>query len=809
LADVDGFLAPNDATLNLGPPLPPPDVPMAPPAVHLAPWSIPTDPAGPAAAHGVDELIAAAVNAIQADWSSSQLDNHLRSLCGELVEAGASDVVRNDCLAQVNKKLKGLNRYRLPKPTWKKLFEDAQATLAINHPQTGGANAEPAVAVRDVLPDAPVPEGTVVPPGWKVLDQGVFRAAKDLDLEILPAPMVLNERLLDDATGTETVRLAWRRDATWKEISVPRDVIASKSDVVRLARFGLPVTSGTAPAAVEYLAKFEAANLGVLPRTQVRNQMGWVDTALTAFLWGKTLLQVNAPAGEGDTAPPAVGPVRFQGADAGDEQVADGFRAAGTFAAWKEATEPALAFPRVRLTVTAALAPPLLALLKGEDARNFCLDLCGETSKGKTTVLRLAASCWGCPDERAAGGSALTSWNATQVGSERWAGLVNDLPFIKDDTKLARKPEDVSKLLYDVAMGRTRDRGTVKGLEQTRTFRTVLLTSGESRACSFSGDGGTRARVLTLWGVPFERADPATAELVNRLNAEILHNYGHAGPQFVRYVLQHRDCWPAWRKQYREVKEAYLARAEGNAVVGRLADALATLTLAGTLAAEALDLPVLAHSPIEDLWNVLTAEAAEADRATQALLHVLDWAVANQDQFFGRRDTDKGSPSFGWAGRWEGHEVRRLSWPYLGFVPERLRHILVEGGFDFDAVVSTWRDRGWLQVDKSDKGQRYFQAVLDGDKSRFVALREEALEQGGWGRGDGNRPGLAAFEAARRFLTVIRDFPGGDDVAARDEAVRAVQAFLKTLASSGHKTAAPSPAPPPGGESGNEPSVAT
>jgi uncharacterized protein (DUF927 family) len=805
---VDGFFPTNEATLSLVPPLPPPDGPMAAPAVSLASWSIPTEPSGPAAAHVVDELIAAGVHDIQADWPASQLDNHLRSLCEALVEAGASDVVRNHGLAQLNEKLKELNLPKVPKSNWKKLLQDAKATLAINQPQTGGANAEAGVAVRDVLPDAPVPEGTVVPPGWKVLDHGVFRAAKDLDLEILPTPVVLTERLLDDATGTETVRLAWRRDGQWKERSVPREVLAAKRDIVGLAGFGLPITSGNASPTIDYLAKFEAANLEVLPRTQVRHQMGWIDDSLTAFLWGRTVLRATTPTEDSGQASPSALDVRFQGADVGDEQVANGFRAAGTYESWKVAAEPALAFPRVRLAVTAGLAAPLLALLQDEDARNFGLDVCGETSKGKTTTLRLAASCWGCPDERAAGGSALTSWNATRVGSERWAGLVSDLPLIKDDTRLARKAEDVSKLLYDVAMGRTSDRGTVKGLDRTRAFRTILLTSGESRACSFSGDGGTRARVLTLWGVPFERADPATAELVNRLNAEILRNYGHAGPQFVRYVLQHRDCWPAWRKQYREVKEAYLVRAEGNAVVGRLADALGTLTLAGTLAAEALDLPVLAHSPISELWSVLTAEAAEADRATQALLHVTDWATANQDQFFGRREKDNGRPQQGWAGRWDGRESGPFCWPYLGFLPDRLHRILADAGYDYDAVVSTWYDRGWLRVDPSDKAKRHYQATLDGQKSRLVALKEEALRQAGWHKKE-EPASVAACEAGHRFVTTALCLQGGDDAVERTEAVHAVGRWLGVQARSARKTAAPSPAPPPAGESGNEPSVAT
>src|SRR5262249_47748838 len=163
--------------------------------------------------------------------------------------------------------------------------------------------------------------------------------------------------------------------------------------------------------------------------------------------------------------------------------------------------------------------------------------------------------------------------------------------------------------------GRTRDRGSVKGLDRTTTFTTVLLTSGESRAVGFSEDGGTRARVLTLWGLPFGKADQETARLVHDANVGMLQHYGHAGPRLVRYLLEHRDQWPAWRGWYRKLRTKYLARAGGSSVVGRLADAFAALTVAGILAAKALGIRLLARSPVRELWPVLTSEAADADRA--------------------------------------------------------------------------------------------------------------------------------------------------------------------------------------------------
>src|SRR5262249_6773175 len=156
-----------------------------------------------------------------------------------------------------------------------------------------------------------------------------------------------------------------------------------------------------------------------------------------------------------------------------------------------------------------------------------------------------------------------------RVGAERRASLVNGLPIIRDDTKLAKCPEDVSQFLYDITAGRTRDRGTVKGLDKTTAFTTILLISGESRAVSMSVDGGTPARVLTLWGGPFGKVSASSALLVNSLSVGTQAHYGHAGPRLVNFLLDNRPRWGEWRARYASLKADYRARAQGNSVVGR------------------------------------------------------------------------------------------------------------------------------------------------------------------------------------------------------------------------------------------------
>ena len=372
------------------------------------------------------------------------------------------------------------------------------------------------------------------------------------------------------------------------------------------------------------------------------------------FLWGRKLLRPDLDLVEAvdlDSLPPdhwQKDMIAFRGADVGDEQIADALRSAGSLEGWIRAVQSVAEFPRVLLAIYGALAAPLLKIL---ECHNFIMDWCGRTSGGKTTTVRVGGSCWGNPDERAAA-SIVATWDSTRVWINRASTVLHSLPLILDDTKRCKYPKDIAKVLYDVASGRDRGRGTKQGMGRSGTWRTVLLSTGEAPATSFTTDGGTRARVLTLWGHPFGRADQTTAPVVQQVNRNILQNYGHAGPLFVKFLLAHQEDWASWRKKYHEVQEAYQEKAGADPVAGRLCAYFATLDLTAGIAHAALDLPWAYRDPIETLWEDLVSGAAEGDVAAQALDMVIGWAKANQASFHGRQKEDR-APYEGWAGRWD------------------------------------------------------------------------------------------------------------------------------------------------------------
>ena len=478
-------------------------------------------------------------------------------------------------------------------------------------------------------------------------------------------------------------------------------MIANRSDIVKLSDKGLPVDSGTAPDLVAYCSRYEATNRPIIPVGSVSGHLGWQGArGEHGFLCGRRLIMVDGlDAGDGD---PSATPthrehqklgIAFHGSGEGDDELADGLSVAGTLERWKHAISPVAPYPRVRLMLYAAFAAPLLHLL-GLDT--FFVDSSGMTSTGKTTSLRLAASVWGQPNPSQPG-SMLGSWNASPTYIERRAALFNGIPILLDDSKQASDPEFVARMIYDLASGQGKGRGTVAGLRRSERWRTVVLTTGEQRLVDFTQDGGTRGRVITLWGPPFGASTRETSSLVSRLPTALETDHGHAGPAFVSYLQQHRAQWDTWRSHWRAEVDRYAEEDDHNPVLGRLGGFLASIFLAAIIAHDADLLPWELGDPITPVREDITRQGQEADRALAAMQDVASWAAANQQAFLGRHVTDGNGypkmPTGGWYGKWSDRE----DWEDIAFAPPRLDLFLKQQGFD-KSVLAIWRDRGWLDT---------------------------------------------------------------------------------------------------------------
>lgn len=574
-----------------------------------------------------------------------------------------------------------------------------------------------------LLPDVPhEAEDLVAPHGYSVSSSSTNRLKAYnagnahgepvmVPQSIAPAPILITRRMRDIETGDEHLEVAWLKDRWHKHIESRAALMDTRELVKKLAGKGLPVTSRSAGDVADYLNAFEAANLQKLPVTHVSRHLGWQgERGEYGFLWGKMHITSDEHA-----------PVTFRGPSTGDEQLARGFRSKGSLEAWLEGIEPIQHHPKALLGFYAAFVAPLLDIV---DCPNFIIDWGSRTSTGKTTVLRIAASICGNPNEDAAD-TILGSWDTTRVAVERRCGLSTGLPVFLDDTKKAKKEEVIKEVVYSATSGQGRGRGNLEGQERTQVWRTVLLSTGEASILSFSTAGGARGRVLPIRGLPFD--SPKMDKLVRSLNGAVTANYGHAMPLFLRAVLARKDEWKQWSVRYAQERER-LVRLGNNNVASRLAAYCAAVSVTAKLVHEVFEqsghrLPWRDTGQLEALWKTILAETDEAAVDIRALEDVRGWVLSNEAKFEHRTPSSTTSianePPGGWLGV-------LFADSRVAFFTDKLADYLKRLDYHPEEVLSGWKERGWLELDKEKKHK---QVPFGTSKVRMPTLRAEV-----WGK---------------------------------------------------------------------------
>jgi hypothetical protein len=580
--------------------------------------------------------------------------------------------------------------------------------------------------VLDVISDAPVNQGHVVPLGFDLRDElagsaCLFRISPRGEglsrVAIGARPIVISGWVTNRTTGNKALEVGWKARGKWRSLIADRSRLLDSAKILALADRGFPVNAGNKANLIRYLAAYEERNVEHMPVIEVTEQMGWQRDG--SFVAGRRCIG---------------GDIKFVGADEGDEQLADTVSESGMLGAWKHGVAVVAKYPTVELALYASLAPPVLDMV---GAPNFAIDWAYQTSSGKTTALRLAASVWGCPDERS-WKTPIRSWSASPIYLERAAATMSHLPLIVDDTKCARKTRGdsvVPGVIYEIASGKGRGRGSVGGSRGTRHWRTIMLTTGEAKITDMSRDGGTAARALSLWGPPWGGETLETAAVIRNLNVAILANYGHAGPLFVEWLRENKAEAEAWRRQLAELAAGF-AQSFGAAsagVAGRVSDYLALLELTGRLAHRALDLPWRYVSPVHASLGAVSLSVADTNRAGEALEHIYAWALGKRRQFWGGAGRgDREVPTGGWVGRWDRDtdedgkpQIGAEHWEWIGFLRPPLEEELRRAGYDSQATISLWADRGWL----SKEGRARTRTTrIDGGAARVIAVTRCAIE---------------------------------------------------------------------------------
>lgn len=535
------------------------------------------------------------------------------------------------------------------------------------------------------------------------------------------SPIFIARFVIDVYTGHERAELVFRRGGGWRTVQVERRAIAdSRTLVAELAPLGGPVDSNTASDVVRWLRDFEAVNERRIPRTKSVGRCGWhrVDDASVFALGGDVLAR------EGVDAKVVV----ERGADRG--RLWRGLHVAGTYDDHLAALSRAwAASPLAAAAICAALAAPLLRPL---GAPLFAFHLAGDSSRGKSSMLKVAASVYGSPTDE----EWVTSWNSTSVGHEVRASLLCDLPLCIDEAGVvdARERE---RAVYMLINGVGRVRGAKEGgLREGHSWRTVVLSTGERMLAEQDAATGAQVRVLQFLVSGFGRLDAPGVDAVRRACEE---NYGQVGLEWLGALLETTDeDWASHRAALKARTKAMQERAK-DPLRARQAAFFALLEHVEVVAHAVLGLGRADGGTIRALFDVPGEMAVVVQTAAvRALDHVREWIARSSRSFprltttqDGRRVPKRDGAPADVCGYVDEHAHELL------IIPGALRQFLADRGIDSHVVSREWQAAGLLRC---DKGTVQTTARVDGRKMRVIALGGDhaGLEQGStdWG-GDG------------------------------------------------------------------------
>jgi len=422
----------------------------------------------------------------------------------------------------------------------------------------------------------------------------------------------------------------------------------------------------------------------------------------------------------------------------------------GTLQDWQERiAKPCREHPMLVFGLCTALSAPLT---KHSNLDGGGFHIYGTTSRGKTLLLQVAASTWGCGADPSNAGnlSYARRWNVTTNGLEGLAAAHNDGLICLDEIGTCTA-KDFGSLVYSLAGGQGK---TVlnqnRGLKPCRAWRITILSSGEiSSRAKIEADGRTSkgGQELRLVDIPIPESSTLKAisngrKIADNLKRDCGQFYGTAGPAFIQALVD--NCTDAielknWLNDQME-KALNLLRVPELALAPeqeRVLKRFALVLIAGYTAVEYAILPFEQSTILEavkyvrDLW--LEDNQGAATDAERGIESIRNFILKNEARFKLIRqpgetddsasfDVENQPPIQHKAGYYNRDRGLWL------FIPDVFREAC--GGHDPKVVARELRRRGLLFTNRSSGFQSGHKVPDQAGTVNFYAV-SDAITDGG------------------------------------------------------------------------------
>lgn len=471
-------------------------------------------------------------------------------------------------------------------------------------------------------------EGCIIPYGYEIWRDGVFRNAKKMsrdsrDLKpsiefrapttrlqegkldkLLPHPIWLTKFARDLDTQEELVEIAWkvpenpetiRRWFSFADLKI-------RERLLKQVTRGLPVRTNTWKDTEDYLDALIEANRGRLSWSHVTKRCGWHTIKENGmeyhgFMSGAGWIGPSIRDGNDLAAAPQV---EFDPrADLIAELQAP---SKGNSETWKQkflglATKNDFAF----FLCMSGFAPPILDLV---NQRSFIIHHWGKSGSGKTALAQAAGSIWGAPDKT------VFTFNATERAFTEVFQSRSDSLIIYDELQMSGHTNH-ARLIYELVGEKHRRRSTETGGIQAggHAWTAVIRMTGEEPLIGKGNTdlGGQRNRVLEV------KANVLTEQEAKEVYAWTDLHHGGAYLTFIQGLqlslnAEHGSKREAFRMamQQRVADLADQLRIEFP-TLGQRATSFATVALAAKLAGAnvfANTLNMIPTDAAEHCWNI-------------------------------------------------------------------------------------------------------------------------------------------------------------------------------------------------------------
>ncbi|GLB29111.1 hypothetical protein LAD12857_10340 [Lacrimispora amygdalina] len=178
-----------------------------------------------------------------------------------------------------------------------------------------------------------------------------------------------------------------------------------------------------------------------------------------------------------------------------------------------------------------SLAAPIFGAL---DLKSLIVNICGLSSQGKSTILKLCISLWSRPDDE----HLSTTWYNTENAICARLNNLEGVPFLLDDTSQGNT-KNFTNVVYNIEDGKSKGRlNKLFLVDNVATWHTCIFSGSENSMYDKTDEDkkGILRRLIELDVAQGDLLkDEIQAQKVDKISNE---NYGHVGIGFVNKLFE-------------------------------------------------------------------------------------------------------------------------------------------------------------------------------------------------------------------------------------------------------------------------------